>query len=142
MRKKASKAINVSMERFKFGFDILNRWLYVKQNGGSLSSYFKDNRVGSVAIYGMGELGKRLLEEMQACKIPVKYAIDRMADAKGMAGLDIYDSSADRFPETDAIVVTPVQDYWDIVGLLEPKTGAAIISLKDVVEYCADCLQR
>ena len=49
----------------------------------------------------------------------------------------LFRSNTTGMPQVDAIVVTPVQDYWKIVGLLENRTEAAIVSLADIVEYCA-----
>lgn len=128
----------VSEKRFEIGFHLLNRWLYLRQNGKSLVSFFRDNLVESIAIYGMGALGERLFDEVKDSEISVDYGIDRIADLKGRTDMQIYGTGEDIFPKTEVIVVTPVQDYWAIVELLEAKTDAAIISLEDIIEYCLD----
>ncbi len=128
----------VSGKRFEVGFHILNQWLHIRQNGKNLLPFFEDNLVGSIAIYGMGALGERLYQELKGSKVVVKYGIDRMASSKDAAELKLYCSDESSFPDTDIIVVTPVQDYWEIVRILETKTGAAIVSLADVIDYCID----
>lgn len=126
----------VSSKRFEIGFHILNHWLDLRQQGKKLTSFFCDNLIKNIAIYGMGALGERLYNELKNSEVIVKYAIDRIADQKNRQDLKIYSSEEKTFPEIDAIVVTPVQDYWAIVSFLETKTSAAIVSLEDVVNYC------
>ncbi len=122
---------------FQIGFQILNQWLCLKQQGKNLTSFFKDNFIQSVAIYGMGTLGERFYEEMCDTDITIVYTIDRLAALKTKFDLKIYSTDEDTFPVVDAIVVTPVRDYWSIVKLLEEKIDVPIISLKDIVDYCA-----
>lgn len=126
----------VTEKRFEIGFHIFNQWMYLKQRGRGLKPYFSDNMIKNIAIYGMGALGERLYEELQTSGISVKYAIDWYAEFKNVPGLKIYGVNEDVLPPADVIVVTPVQDYWAIVELLENKTEAAIVSLGDIVGYC------
>ena len=127
----------ITEKRFEIGFHISSQWLYLKQKGKGLHQYFKDNLINHIAIYGMGVLGERLYDELKDSEISIEYAIDRMAGHKNIPGLNIYGCDEDRFPEIDVIVVTPVHDFWTIVELLEDKTDAAIVSLGDIVGYCA-----
>lgn len=126
----------VSGNRFEVGFQILNQWLCLRQKGGSVTSFFKDNLIKNVAIYGMGALGERLYDELKDSEVAVLYGIDRMASSKNIYGLKIYSSCEIAFPETEVIVVTPVQDYHTIVKGLEEKTNAVIMSLEDILDYC------
>lgn len=128
----------VSGKRFEIGFDILNRWLWARQNGRTLACFFEDNFIKTIAIYGAGALGERLYEELYGSSVSVAYALDRMADLKNIPGLRIYRPDEFFLRNIDAIVITPVQDYWEIVGLLEEKTEAVLLSLEDIVTYCVD----
>ncbi len=136
MKKKKLTQPAVPEERFVVGFQILSRWLQLRQAGKKLVPFFEDNFIAHVAIYGMGVLGERLCEELQGTKIIIDYAIDRFAASKKRPGLKIYGLEEDVLPEVDAIVVTPVQDYWSIVELLQEKVDAPVMSLRDVVDYC------
>lgn len=83
-----------------------------------------------------GVLGKRLYEELQNSEIKIRYAIDRNPGAKTKLDFEVYGLKEPALSSVDAIVVTPVYDYWPIVGSLEMKTNAPILSLKDIVDYC------
>ena len=130
-----TKAV-VTGKRFEIGFQILNRWLFLSQNGKTLIPFFHNNFIKNIAIYGMGVLGERLYDELKNSDIVVKYGIDRIAKSKNISGIKIYDIDEKYFHNIDVIVVTPVQDYWAIVELLEQRTEAVILSLDDIVEYC------
>lgn len=136
MRMKKKTQPPVPEKRFVIGFQILSQWLRLKQDGKMLTPFFEDNFIENIAIYGMGVLGERLYQEMQGSRIKIHYAIDKFAASKNKADFKVYGLDEACWPKVDAIVVTPVQDYWSIVELLEKKTDAAILSLQDIVDYC------
>jgi len=133
-KKDIEKAV-ISPNRFEVGFHILSNWLKLKNEGKTLDSYFKDNEISTVAIYGVGALGERVFEELKSLDIKVLFAIDRIADSKNIEGLKIIGVD-DKFEEVDVVIVTPVQDFYQIEEKLEQKTDADIISLEDIVNYC------
>lgn len=119
------------VQKFKSYYDILNVWLDIKQKGGSLEKYFIDNGYKTIAIYGMGELGSRLYEELRGTSVDVKYAIDKDAMSVG-SELDVLELEDD-LPSVDAIVVTAVFAYDSISENLEDKISCPILSLGDIV---------
>lgn len=134
--------LTASIKRLDTNFRMANRWLHLRQNKKTLASFFEDNLIESVAIYGMGALGERLYEELRDSEIVVPYAIDRNAkfikqsSRNKIEELEILAPNHETFPDVETIVVTPVQDYWLIVEMLEIKTDATILSLEDIIEYC------
>ncbi len=119
------------VQKFKSYYDILNVWLDIKQKGGSLEKYFIDNGYKTIAIYGMGELGSRLYEELRGTSVDVKYAIDKDAMSVG-SELDVLELEDD-LPSVDAIVVTAVFAYDSIAEKLAVKINSPILSLGDIV---------
>lgn len=132
--KLSQNAIQAREERtlkFKSYYEILNVWLDIKQKGGSLEKYFIDNGYKTIAIYGMGELGSRLYEELRGTSVDVKYAIDK--DAMGIyADVDVLDLEDD-LPSVDVIVVTAIFAYDSISENLADKISCPIVSLGDIV---------
>lgn len=117
-------------------FHILRDWLFLRQRGKTLLSWFEDNLIVSVAIYGLGAMGELLEEELsQAGFLPI-YGIDQDASKIGKRDFPVYDTTLKNYPKVDAIIVTTVSIYWDIVGLLGGKTNAPFVSLEDVISYC------
>lgn len=119
------------INKFKNYYNMLNEWLYLKQNGTSLDTYFKKNDYNSIAIYGMGEMGNRLYDELKQSDIEVKYVIDKNATSV-YSELEVLDSE-EEFPEVDAIVVTATFAFDEIENSIENKVNCPIVSLEDVV---------
>lgn len=120
------------IDKFKNYYNISNQWLVLKQEGKSLEQFFIDNKYKTVAIYGMGELGNRLYDELKdSNNIQVKYAIDRNA-ASTYAEIEILELEAG-LPEVDVIVVTAVFAFDEIEEELKKKVECQIVSLNDVV---------
>lgn len=119
------------VEKFKNYYNMLNQWLVLKQEGKNLSSFFESNEYKTIAIYGMGEMGNRLYDELKNTNIEIKYAIDKNADST-YTELEVIDPE-DSYEDVDAIVVTATFAFEDIESKVSSKTECPVISLEDVV---------
>lgn len=119
------------VNKFKSYYNILNEWLTFKQNGKSLENYFLENGYKTVAIYGMGELGNRLYDELKNTNIEVKYAVDKNAES-AYSELEVL-KLEDELPETDVMIVTATFAFDDIVKDIGDRVTCPIVSLEDVV---------
>lgn len=132
--KKQKKVIDRKTEhqaKMKEFYELLIAWLTLKQENKSLSDYFTKNNYKTVAIYGMKELGERLLEELQGSEIEIKYIIDRNAD-EIYSDLDIY-TPDDELEDVDVVVVTAIHYFDEIEAEMSNKMSCPIISLEDVI---------
>ena len=120
------------VDKFKSYYNMLNQWLLLKQEGKSLEKYFEDNGYKTIAIYGMGEMGNRLYDELKNSKVvEVKYAIDKNASST-YSELDVVDVD-DEMDEVDAVVVSAIFAFDEIEEDLSAKVDCPIVSLEDVV---------
>lgn len=120
------------IKRFQDHYWLLNHWLELKSEGKSTASYFEDMEYRHIAIYGMAELGNRLMEDLENSSIQVDYGIDRDISCS-IARIDEVYYPEDELPETDAIVVTPYSMFEEIKEFLEKKVKCPIVSLEEVV---------
>lgn len=121
----------VKIDKFKSYYNILNQWLILKQEGKSLEKFFCDKGYKSIAIYGMGELGNRLYEELKDSSLEVKYAIDKNA-SNTYSELTVYEIE-EKLPTVDVIVVSPIFAFDEIEKDLSEIVNYPIISLEDIV---------
>ena len=112
-------------------YNLLVEWLELKQRGVNLKEFFEFNGYKTVAVYGMKELGERLVDELKDTEIEVKYVIDRDKDSV-VTDLPKY-TPDEALPEVDVMVVTAVYYYSDIAEEMEEKVPFHIVSLEDVV---------
>lgn len=121
---------------FPWGFHVFDKWLQLKYMGGSLKSYFEDNQIASVAVYGMGAIGRRLREELREQKVNMEYAIDKNAANIQIDGLQVK-TPEEELPVVDAVIVTPMAFYEIEKNLYEKMGGRVnVLFIEDIVDYC------
>ncbi|GFI42507.1 hypothetical protein IMSAGC018_00168 [Lachnospiraceae bacterium] len=112
-------------------FLLTNQWLYERQEGRRLETYFIKNGYRRIAIYGMSFVGKRLVKELSGSEVEIVYGIDRNVE-------NIYSEISvikidDSLPNVDAIIVTLVDGFDEISNILLEKTDCPIIAIEDIV---------
>ena len=93
-------------------FLMMNQWVKVKQEGKHLTEYFEKNGITNIAIYGLGNYGKIIIEELRKSKRIKLYGVDQKI--KEMAGIEI-GMLEEVNRKCDDIIVTPVKDNKSIV---------------------------
>ncbi len=118
--------------KFRTYFKTLDKWMSLWELGKTVETYFKDNQIKRIAIYGMGKLGRHLIQELKTSdKVQIVYGIDRMA-GKIDGEFPIYDID-NISPPVDAIVVTVTPEFDEIADILRKKNTCPIISLDEVI---------
>ncbi len=117
--------------KFREYYNLLNGWLKLKLQKKSLSCWFQEENINYVAIYGMGEIGYRLIEELHNSGVTVKYGIDRKPE---YAYGDFEIKSLDEEIEgVDAIIITPIFAFEEVENELKRKFSGRIISIDDII---------
>lgn len=122
---------NKLVDKYKLYYCLNNKWISLKESNKRLSRYFVENQMRSIAVYGLGDIGLNLCDEITKDGIEVKYAFDR--------SLIRYDSLIpirrleDELEEVDAVVVTIPDEFEVIRNSLQEKFVCPIISIDDIV---------
>lgn len=119
------------IDKFKLYYNALNQWLNIKQCGKSIEKYFVENNYKTIAIYGMGEMGNRLYEDLKNSGVTVKYAIDKKAD-ETFSEVEVL-SLEDELPEVDVIVVSAIFAFEEIEKDITEVCNIPVVSLEDVL---------
>ena len=117
-------------------FITMKRWMENRNAGKSFVDYFKSYGYKRIGIYGAGDIGKLLYEEIKDSDIKVAYFVDRNADA--LKVLDeipvITIQEILEMDKVDALVITPIGNYGEINRtLVQVVPEMCTISLKDAV---------
>lgn len=118
--------------RYESYWRIFDAWLRLKEEQCSLEQYFIKHNFNSIAIYGLGMMGRHLLKELENGKVQIKYALDSKADHIS-ADIKVY-FPEEALEEVDAIVVTVTYDYLDIKRRLQERGFKNIILLQEIIE--------
>lgn len=107
------------------------QWMTNLQGKKNIADYLWDKGYRRVAIYGMSDLGKALMNELKESELTLEYVIDRNAGEVFVDRPVL--TPDDDFPETDVIIVTPFLQYEAIKSLLQNKSSCDVLSIKDIV---------
>lgn len=129
-KKKAGKISKMSDKHLAL-YLMMNQWVKVKQESGSIAEYLEKQGYKEVAIYGMNYVGETLLHELEGSNIRVQYGIDKNA-ANICLGIDIM-SPDDEFPKVDAVIVTAITFFEEIEDMLYSKIDCPILSMEDIL---------
>lgn len=120
-------------KKYRQYYELCNQWIKNINGGCHIDEYFIGKNYRNIAVYGMGELGNRLVEELENTAVRVCYGIDKNVWA-AFAEITIkgFDEEVS-FGGVDCIVVTPVHLYEKLKKELSHKAVCDIISLEDAV---------
>lgn len=124
------KYANCERKKMDNYYHLFDQWMSNYENNQTSELFFKENGYKNIAIYGMKELGRHLLKELEQTDICVKYIIDRnlsMIPPEFTGYLP-----DDKLPEVDVIVITASYYYSEIREKLN-HWGYDIVSIDDVV---------
>ena len=124
---KISDSVNPYKEKH-----LLLKWLILKQDKVSIRKYFLMNLYATVAIYGLGELGVRVLRELQDSGVEIKYVVDKNAACVSTC-FPIY-MPDDELEKVDVMVVTAMRHFKKIEEQMSGKLHCPIVSIKDIID--------
>ena len=128
------KAMRKNVQRMDYLFQLSNQWIIRTTNGNKISSNLEDLNVSTIAIYGMGELGERLMEEILInSSLKLLYGMDRNANEMKMV-IPIYTlEEACNMEKPDIIVLSTYVDNESLKKEIENKMECKVIMLGDVL---------
>jgi len=119
------------IQRLNGMYEMCSRWMLLKEKEMSISKFFFDNQIHSVAVYGMGRIGRTLVQDLIKDNVNVKYGIDVNNDRISCI-IPVY-GLKNTLPEVEMIVVT-VAAYEQVKQDLKGLTSAKIISFEDLLK--------
>lgn len=124
---------NGEWDKYHRLFLMMTQWKRLNKQNVYLETFFKQNNIQNIAIYGMGHAGRALAEELENSSVTVGYGVDR--NIEGAFGYDDMKivTLEDRLEKVDAIVVTVISQYENIKKDLEKKIECSFYSLEEII---------
>lgn len=119
-------------ERYQHTNLLLQHWIEALYLGHRVADYFIEEGYQNIAIYGMGDLANRLMDDFNKSSLNVVYGIDQDVAGTVCKIENIYSPDME-LPCVDAIVITPFYVFDEIYSLLKKRTSAKIISIEEVI---------
>ncbi len=137
-QKKLILEANERVQKLKSYYKVYNQWIKNNIDHYSIEKAMLDHGYRTISIYGNGEIGSRLYEELKGTEVKVSCFIDKKADdftrynEDGIVVRSIEDVG--EYSNVDAIIVTTVNIFEEIEKkLLEKGVQCNIISLEDLL---------
>lgn len=115
----------------------LDKWMGLREEGISLASYCTDRDVRVIGIYGYGRLGRHLVWELERGGLSVSWIMDQRYDVLGKKNKCyrfLSPNEGCRLENVDMIIVTAVEDYYQIEAELCKYMDVEIVSVEEIVD--------
>lgn len=118
-------------------FMFLLSWYDVREGGINIREFFDANHFNNIAVYGAGEIGRRVVNDFLKCGVDITCCIDRMHLGTYGGIRCILPGQASK-EQLDVIVVTPVDFYDEIEkSLMDSGVSCPVISVDEIyAELC------
>lgn len=101
----------LSLQKYTSFYRIQNLWLYCRNKQYHIANYLSDMGYKNIAIYGYGDLGKRLREELEGTKVERIFVVDKRADKWNDSTIVMPDEMSE---EIDLMIVTAFAKVMEI----------------------------
>lgn len=119
--------------RYKEKYRLIYRsWLKKMQRGECIADFLAEKQYGNVAVYGLGRLGVRFINELKQSKIHIAYIIDQRADEIFYKDIAVYPFS-NKLPKVDAVIITTVSDQQQLKEKVIRCMGCDAYTLEELV---------
>lgn len=124
------------VQRYKSYWELMDKWLVLKENKKSIADLLEKKNIHKVIIYGMGMLGRHLISDLVDSNIEVVCAIDRkqINDEYNFPVIQITEEITENIPEADIIIITPAYEFSTIKNILGEKGINNIVSIESLFE--------
>ncbi|MFT4144617.1 MAG: hypothetical protein QM644_09200 [Mobilitalea sp.] len=130
------KDLNGRLLKFKNYYNLYNVWIQSKLEGFSFSEKLMSAGYNKIGIYGNGEIGCRLYEELKGSDVQVSFFVDKLANDMEILHDEnvpvITVNNLNNNCDVDVIIITTVNIFDEIKGLVEENTSCEIISVEDL----------
>jgi hypothetical protein len=133
----ATKQLDNIIFRYKKYYKLLNMWICNKNSDITIEKYLKNNMIKNVAIYGIGDIGVRVFEELKnSPDINIKYFIDKsiVNSKSAIDNINVIPLDERFLDEVDAIIITPIYCFDSIRDQIrEICIKVKILSIEEII---------
>lgn len=117
--------------KYEYYFMILNDWVKNKYENKNMCGYLLDKNIKRAAVYGMGNMGKRMCDELLENGIEVGYAIDRRGGSsyKGIKIRKLTES----LDAVDIVIITVFAQQDEIEKDIRKAVDCPVISMEKLL---------
>lgn len=121
------------LDKFRKMFFVYDSWMKMNRNGKSIAEYLKRIDKTNICVYGVGYIGKALIDELKINGINIIKAFDRNADYIEDIGVKI-SKEIKSVENADLMIVTLVEKEHDLCTFLENQLKINVLTINKLLE--------
>lgn len=118
-------------KKFESFYYLAERWITIYEEGKSLESILEERHIKTVAVYGLGALGRHVVTQLKGSRVKVAYVIDQAVKGHWQ-DVEVMPLK-EHISDVDAIIVTAINDMDVIERNLKRYTKCTVISLEELL---------
>ena len=123
---------NVAKKKnFESFYYLAERWITIYEEGKSLESILEERHIKTVAVYGLGALGRHVVTQLKGSRVKVANVIDQAVKGHWQ-DVEVMPLK-EHISDVDAIIVTVINDMDVIERNLKRYTKCTVISLEELL---------
>lgn len=119
------------IQKYRQFYRVFYKWLKVRQDGKSIADYIDENRVRNIAIYGFGDVGRLLYNELELQGVHVAEILDKRDIEIGELIAKLKKPLEGNRQNT--VIVTAMSDFEEIEKELKQAGYKEVLSFEDIV---------
>lgn len=131
-----AKPINITEETYKQYYLVLNKWLELSLNGGSVGHMLVQQNRKKIIVYGLGNIGKRLIQDIEKSNdLEIVGVMDGAIKAEKYGHYDVIIKEQIRMLIDITIIVTPFYYLYSIKEeLLGLNSEISVIGIDEIIK--------
>lgn len=120
------------LEKYRGMFFLYDKWMSLENKKGNISTFLCEQGYKRIAVYGLGFIGKQLINRLRNTDVCVLGAIDVNA---AFIDADILVTRLDEFEQkVDLVITTPIQMTKELLFDVKRKADAPVVTLQELLE--------
>ena len=125
--------VEYNKSKYEKYFQLMYYWMDLRNKGIRIADYLNNRNWTTIGIYGWGNIGKLLFDELCSSNIEVKCIIDNNSKEKGVINSQQLIDNRHLY-DVDRIIVTPYLDLESIKDSLKGFFNDDIISIESILD--------
>lgn len=123
------------LDKFRKMFYLLSDWQMIKENGGSITQLLREQGIRSVAVYGMGRMGRLLIKELEHAGIRIAYLIDKNAKyIETEYKAYTLEDELKKLKPVDAVLLSLVQEEQTVSDEIKRSMDVRVLTIGSLIQ--------
>jgi len=113
--------------------DVMKKWNLLLERNRDFKDFFKQHNYKRIGIYGMGNLGCKLYDELVTVAVDVVYVVDQ--NPEGLMEWVEVKRPDEELKDIDVLVITVINEEMKLIHYYKNKLIADVVGISEVIDW-------